>query len=181
MANQLVRKIEEKPPRAKLCLPAARISRQYRAEGEFEMGAWLTWAILGLLLMALEMVTPSFFIIFFGIGALAASAVAALGYGIIVQLLAFVVTTLTCFVFLRKYTLKMQGGPTTATNYEALVGKLGIVTKTIALETGLGQVRVRGEDWSALAETSAEIAQGEMVEVLAVSGVRLVVRRAHER
>lgn len=145
------------------------------------MGAWLTWAILGLLLIALEMVTPSFFIIFFGMGALAASAAAALGYGIFVQLLAFLVTTLIGFVFLRKYSLKMRGGPTTQTNYEALVGKMGVVTKTIAVETGLGQVRVRGEDWSALAETSAEIAQGEMVEVVAVSGVRLIVRHAHER
>jgi len=145
------------------------------------MGAWLTWAILGLLLIALEMVTPSFFVIFFGMGALAASAAAALGYGIFAQLLAFLVTTFIGFVFLRKYSLKMQSGPTTQTNYEALVGKMGVVTKTIAVETGLGQVRVRGEDWSALAETNAEIAQGEMVEVLAVSGVRLIVRRAHER
>jgi len=145
------------------------------------MGAWLTWAILGLLLIALELVTPSFFIIFFGLGALAASAAAALGYSIFVQLLVFLVITLIGFVFLRKYSLKMQGGAATQTNYEALVGKMGVVTKTIAVETGLGQVRVRGEDWSALAETRAEIAQGEMVEVLAVSGVRLIVRRAHER
>lgn len=145
------------------------------------MGAWITWAILGLLLVALEMVTPSFFIMFFGLGALAASAVAALGYSLVVQLLAFLVTTVICFVFLRKYALRMRGGPMIQTNYDALVGKTGIVTKTIAMETGLGQVKVRGEDWSALAETSTEIAQGEMVEVVAVSGVRLIVRRAHER
>ena len=145
------------------------------------MGAWITWAILGLLLVALEMVTPSFFIIFFGIGALSASVVAALGYSIIVQLLAFLVTTLLSFVFLRQYALRMRGGQTTQTNYDALVGKTGIVTKAIAMETGLGQVKVRGEDWSALAETSTEIAQGELVEVLAVSGVRLIVRRVHER
>jgi len=145
------------------------------------MGAWITWAILGLLLVALEMVTPSFFIMFFGMGALAASAVAALGYSLIVQLLAFLVTTFICFVFLRKYALRMRGGPMIQTNYDALVGKTGIVIKTIAMETGLGQVKVRGEDWSALAETSTEIAPGEMVEVVAVSGVRLIVRRAHVR
>jgi len=77
------------------------------------MGAWLTWAILGLLLIALELVTPSFFIIFFGLGALAASAAAALGYSIFVQLLVFLVITLIGFVFLRKYSLKMQGGAAT--------------------------------------------------------------------
>lgn len=144
------------------------------------MSAWLTWAILGLALIGFEMVTPSFFIIWFGIGALAAGVVAALGLSLVWQLVAFIVCSVTLLAYTRKFAAKVQGGHETKTGYAALVGKTAIVTKRITAQTGIGLVKILGEEWSALAETDRNISPGEKVEVVAVSGVRLIVRPTKE-
>jgi len=140
------------------------------------MSAWLTWVIVGLALIGFEMVTPSFFIIWFGIGALAAALVAGLGLNLIWQLAVFLICTSALLAYSRKFAVKMQGGNDTKTGYAALVGKTAIVTKRISAHTGTGLVKVLGEEWSALAETERNIGPGEKVEVVAVSGVRLIVR-----
>ena len=140
------------------------------------MSAWLTWAILGLALIGFEMITPSFFIIWFGVGALAAALLARLGLSMVWQLAAFLVCTVTLLAYTRKFAVKVQGGHETKTGYAALVGKTAIVTKRISSHTGTGLVKVLGEEWSALAETERNISPGEKVEVVAVSGVRLIVR-----
>ncbi|KAF0194203.1 MAG: membrane protease regulatory membrane protein [Bacillota bacterium] len=140
------------------------------------MSAWLTWAILGLALIGFEMITPSFFIIWFGVGALAAALVAKLGFSLVWQLTAFLVCTVTLLAYTRKFAVKVQGGHDTKTGYTALVGKIAIVTKRISAHTGIGLVKVLGEEWSAIAETERNIGPGEKVVVVAVTGVRLIVR-----
>jgi len=141
----------------------------------------LTWAIIGLLFIAIEIATPSFFIICFGLGALAASLMAALGFGLNVQLGSFLVVTVICLAGLRKFGKLTLTGRETKTNYNALVGKTGIVTREISAETALGRVTVQGEDWAAVAETSTQLEVGARVTILAVSGVRLIVCRAEDR
>lgn len=139
------------------------------------MSAWLTWAILGLALMGFEMITPSFFIIWFGIGALAAALMAGLGFSLVVQLLAFLISTVLLLSFTRKFAAKVKGNET-KTGYAAVIGKTAVVTKRISAQTGTGLVKVLGEEWSALAETDRDIGPGEKVEVVGVTGVRLLVR-----
>lgn len=139
------------------------------------MSAWLTWAILGLALIGFEMITPSFFIIWFGIGALAAALTAVLGFSLVVQLLVFLLCTVTLLSFTRKFAAKVKGTET-RTGYAAVIGKTAVVTKRISAETGTGLVKVLGEEWSALAETDRNLRPGEKVEVVGVTGVRLVVR-----
>lgn len=58
----------------------------------------------------------------------------------------------------------------------ALLGKEGRATSDL---TPRGTVRVGGEDWSAIAEVGP-IAEGEIVEVLAVEGITLRVHRPYE-
>jgi membrane-bound serine protease (ClpP class) len=59
---------------------------------------------------------------------------------------------------------------------EALLGKEGVATSNLALR---GTVRVGGEDWSAVADVEP-IHAGETVEVIAVEGITLRVRRPYE-
>ena len=144
------------------------------------VSAWLTWAILGLALIGFEMITPSFFIIWFGVGALAAALVAKLGVGLVWQLATFLVCTITLLTYTRKFAVKVQGGHDVKTGYAALVGKTAIVTTCISAHSGTGLVKVLGEEWSALAETERNISPGEKVLVVAVTGVRLIVRPLSE-
>ena len=60
------------------------------------------------------------------------------------------------------------------TNIDVIVGKTGRVTKAVTPDDG-GQVKVGYEEWRAKADE--EIAAGEKVEVVAVSGVTLTVKK----
>ena len=62
------------------------------------------------------------------------------------------------------------------TGAEALLGQDGVVTSDLAPR---GTVRVRGEEWSAVADPGP-IEAGETVEVLAVEGITLHVHRPYE-
>lgn len=59
---------------------------------------------------------------------------------------------------------------------EALLGKEGVAISDLTLR---GTVRVGGEDWSAVADVDT-IHAGETVEVIAVEGITLRVRRPYE-
>lgn len=142
-----------------------------------DLDAWLTWVILGLALMGFEMITPGFVIMWFGVGALVAALAAYLGFSLTGQLLSFIFTTVLLLACSRSLAERFRGkAKEVKTNYNAMVGKEATVTQRIAAETGLGVVRVLGEEWSALAETARDIPPGEKVEVVGVTGVRLVVR-----
>ncbi|MBT9176410.1 MAG: hypothetical protein DDT20_00729 [Firmicutes bacterium] len=141
------------------------------------MDVWLTWVILGLTLMGFEMITPGFVIMWFGVGALVAAFAAYLGFSLTVQLLSFIFTAVVLLACARSLAGKIRGkAKEVKTNYSAMVGKTAIVTQLISAETGLGVVKVLGEEWSALAETGRDIPAGEKVEVVDVTGVRLLVR-----
>jgi len=138
---------------------------------------WLTWLIVGLALIGFEMITPGFVIIWFGIGALAAALAAYLELSMAVQLVSFILTTVVLLACSRSLAARVRSeAKETKTNYNAMVGTKATVTQRISAASGLGVVKVLGEEWSALAETPRDIDVGEKVEVLGVIGVRLVVR-----
>jgi len=141
------------------------------------LDVWLTWLIIGLALIGFEMITPGFVIIWFGMGALAAALTAYLELSLAVQLVSFILTTVVLLAWSRSFAARVRGGAEeTRTNYTAMVGRTATVTQCISAASGLGVVTVLGEEWSALAETPHDIAVGEKVEVVGVTGVRLVVR-----
>lgn len=60
------------------------------------------------------------------------------------------------------------------TNAEALIGETGRVTAQIRpLETG--QVRIKGQEWSAVCRDETLIEKGTFVKVIAIEGVKLIV------
>jgi len=74
------------------------------------------------------------------------------------------------------YALGRSMGREQSAGVDELIGMSGRATTALAPE---GKVFVRGEYWNARAE--GEIPSGEAVEVTAVKGMRLEVRRAIER
>ncbi|MEW6524421.1 MAG: NfeD family protein [Bacillota bacterium] len=140
------------------------------------MGAWVFWLMFGTVLMLLEILTHGFLVMWFGLGALAAAVPAYLGAGFATQTLTFTVVSTIGVAATRRFAKRVLEGAVTRTAYEALPGKMARVIGTIPASTGIGLVKVLGEEWSALAETDRDILRGEQVEVLSVSGVHLVVR-----
>ena len=60
---------------------------------------------------------------------------------------------------------------------ESMVGRQGVVTGEVDNLQGIGQVTVSGQEWSAVgADDGLRIPVGTVVDVLAVRGVKLVVK-----
>ena len=144
--------------------------------------AWWHWMVLGLGLGLVELAVASFFIIWFGLGALLvgdAMLVApnmAFSTQILLWTAASVAMTALWFRVLRKDAGKTRSGQAN----EAL-GEIGVLVRAVeplGVNSARGEVRfqkpVMGSDvWPCLAEEA--IAAGERVRVLAVDGQILKV------
>ena len=63
------------------------------------------------------------------------------------------------------------------TNAESLVGRQAIVVSEIDNLQGIGQVTVGGQEWSARSlNENLKLPVGMVVEVVAINGVKLIVR-----
>ena len=68
------------------------------------------------------------------------------------------------------------------TNAESLIGRQAIVTTQIDNLRAAGQVTVSGQEWTARSsEDGTIIPQGAVAEVLAINGVKLIVREVISR
>jgi membrane protein implicated in regulation of membrane protease activity len=137
---------------------------------------WWLWLAVGLGLVVFEIATPSgFFIIFFGIGAMAVGILALAGIvtNLPMQVLAFTVLSVLSLVVLRgRLQHRMQVPP--RPNVDSLVGDLAIVREPLSPGV-VGRVEVRGSAWSARNISSVTLDPGQRARVSAVDGLTLTV------
>ena len=138
---------------------------------------WIIWLVLGGALLAVEAVTLAFVAIYFGVAALVAALAAGLGAPVWLQATVFSGVSLLGLGLTRRIATQVLRGPAPKTNVHTIVGRRGIVTRPLSADTGLGQIRIGSEYWSARPyfEDSAEIPAGARVEVMQVEGVTAVV------
>ncbi len=141
------------------------------------MQQWQVWLIAALLLFAAEMLAPGFWLVSIAIGCVAAGAVAALLPGLLAPALSFAGATLLSLVAVRPFLLKHihAGADPVRTNVDALIGKIGVVSERIEPGTGLGRVKVDGEDWRGAAILDKPIDVGCRIMVVRVEGTTLYV------
>ena len=90
----------------------------------------------------------------------------------------FVVSIASIVVFHSIFKRKLANSKKKATNTDILIGEKAVVIEYIDNLRSLGCVKINGQLWSALAESeNEEIASGEVVEIVAVKGVKLVCRK----
>ena len=142
------------------------------------VGGWQVWLVLGLLLTLAELLVPSFFLLWFGVGGLVAALLAALGLPAAVQFGAFLVVSVGLLVGSRTvFKSKLLSSPENEpTNIDALVGAVGVVLKPLDGTLRPGSVKVVSEEWTAYCEDGKKIAKGARIEVEEVSGNRLKVK-----
>lgn len=141
------------------------------------MADYQVWALVGLVLLIAELFTPSFFIIFFGIGGIivAVSSYIGLTPSHSSQLLAFSLSSIVLLVLFRnKIRLRVSSeAPTLSPDF---IGQRVRVIKAIPAGEE-GQVSYRGSAWIAFSEDDRDIKEGTMVEIIGNDGVRLKVRQ----
>ncbi len=144
--------------------------------------AWWHWMVLGLALGLLELAVPSFFIIWFGLGALlvGVAMLAAPGIAFSGQVMLWTAASVAMTVLWFKV-FRREDGKTRSGQADEALGEIGVLVRAVeplGVSSPRGDVRfqkpVMGSDvWPCLADEA--IAAGERVRVLAVDGQILKV------
>ena len=145
------------------------------------MFEWWHWMVLGLCLTMAELVIPAFFIIWFGIGAIAVGIIllAAPDLSIATQMLLWAGLSTALVIFWFRY-LKPRTVTAIGTSTAHVTGEVGVLVSDLSPDTR-GQVRfqkpVLGSDsWVCYADT--RIKAGERVRIVAVEGSFIKVEEA---
>jgi membrane protein implicated in regulation of membrane protease activity len=140
---------------------------------------WWLWVLLGILFLAIELLTPGgFYVLFFGVGALVTGLLVALGVvePVWAQWLTFTILSVaTLGLFRGKLLRKMSAGPQQGAPIDSLVGEAAIVTETVPA-SGVGRAELRGSAWSARSGYPDPIPKGTRCRVERVEGLTLWIR-----
>src|SRR5829696_6993399 len=136
------------------------------------MDAWVVWLVIAVALAVGEVLTVSFYLFPFAIGALGAAVADLAGGGSSVQALAFVVLTALSLGIVRPIARRhVAVPPALRTGTAALVGRTAVVVEDICNDEARGAVRLEGETWTARAFDDDElIPSGRRVTVMEIRG-----------
>lgn len=141
---------------------------------------WWIWLVFGVALVLLELVLPTFFILWFGIGAVLVALIALIAPSLQLdsQVLLWVLfssaTTLLWFKLFRRKK------PDVRWTADSVIGEVGLLTVTVS-EFQKGRVRFQkpilgNEEWVCIADSA--IAAGERVRLTAIEGNTARITRA---
>lgn len=136
----------------------------------------LLWAIAGVGLIVVELVSFTFVLVFLGVGALITALLTWVGLTPTtnLQLVAFSISSLLLLIFFRKAARKMFAGH--GINMADDIGQHVKVIKDIP-PNGEGDVLYRGSVWNAVSDSNETIPEGATVEITATEGIRLKVKK----
>jgi membrane protein implicated in regulation of membrane protease activity len=139
--------------------------------------AWWHWLLIGIVLLALELLTPgALFLMFFGAGAIAVGLLAATGLAgpLWLQVALFAVLSVAALLSLRRLvTTRLRlAGP--APKVDRLIGETAVALEEMAVDA-IGKVELRGTAWTARNIGESTLDQGRRCTVVRVEGLTLWV------
>jgi len=141
------------------------------------MDAWMIWILLAVILGAGEVMSPSFYLAPFALGALLGAIVELAGAGAAVTMLVFLVSSGLLFGFVRPIARRhLRTPPQLRTGTAALVGRAAIVTQRVDNDADSGTVKLDGEVWTARSYDGDEVIEaGRRVNVVEIRGATALV------
>ena len=135
---------------------------------------WKFWLIIAGLCFVIESFTVGFFVFWFGVGALIALGVSFITTNFWIQSFSFVISSTLLLILTKPFVKKfIKDTETKPTNVYSIIGKEAIVLEDIDSINGSGQVKVKGEIWSATSDENIE--KGTKVKITSVNGVKVKV------
>lgn len=137
---------------------------------------WSMWIVLGLCLLAGEMLVPGgLFLLFFGLGALVVGLLSMIGLlgQAWTEWMIFALVSLGLLVLLRAK-LKLIFGKGSVQDVDSYVGELAVVLEKL-VAGGRGKVELRGSSWTALNVGVSDLEIGSRVRVQKVDGLTVHV------
>lgn len=136
----------------------------------------VAWFVLAVLLASAEIVVPGFFLLPFGIGALAGAVAALAGAEFLVQLVVFLIVSIVAFAAFRPIAARLnQAAQPQGVGANRLVAEGGVVVEQLG-PNDPGMVRVNAEIWRAESADGSVMIPGDLVTVVEVRGTRVLVR-----
>lgn len=133
------------------------------------------WLIIFAVFLIVEIITLGLTTIWFALGAIAAFLTAYVGFGMVVQVVVFLIVSIALFVITRPIAMKFFNKERERTNAESLIGQKAIVKEKVDTLRGEGKVEVNGMEWSAKTDESETIEAGTIVLIKGIQGVKLIV------
>lgn len=141
----------------------------------------VTWLVLFIVLIVVELATLGLTTVWFAGGALAAFIASLLGANLFVEILLFIAVSVVLLYFTRPLAMKYLNANRTKTNYEALIGTDAKVITKIDNFNQTGSVMVNGIEWTARSKDEGKIIMPDTkVTITKVSGVKLIVSEKKE-
>lgn len=141
---------------------------------------WI-WAAVGLVLLALEMATGTFYILWFGVAALCLAVLTHFLPNLLVasQLVIYAILSLGALWCWKKHEKKIQVNARVGQAQGEEIGRIGVMISTCSAKQN-GMIRftqglMGSREWAAVA--NMEIAEGEEAKVVAVEGNALRVEK----
>ncbi len=133
------------------------------------------WMIVAIIFSVAEGLTLGLTFIWFAGGAVLAMLLSFLKLPVLVQVIGFLLGTTLMLIYTRPVAKKVLKIGAVKTNVDSLIGKEGIVIKDLESFT-MGQVKVKGQIWTAKPLEDIKVIKGTEVEVIRIEGVKLIVK-----
>ena len=144
---------------------------------------WWHWLVIGLILVALEMAASGgFYVIFFGIAALAIAGLHVLDWAgpVWFQLVLFSALSILSLVVFRSPLMKWMELDGPGKDVDSLVGDIALPLEDIAAGA-VGRAELRGAVWSARNQDATTLVRGERCKVVSVDRLTILIKPERER
>ena len=139
------------------------------------------WLVMFVIFLVAEILTLGLTTIWFAGGAVVSFILALCDVSLPIQIIAFLVVSIVLLILTRPIALRFFNQNREKTNVDSLIGQKAVVLENIDSLHGIGRVEMNGMEWSAKTEDMGTvIAQGEIVIVQAIQGVKLIVKKEEE-
>ncbi len=140
---------------------------------------WLVWTLICVFALILEVTSGTFYLMCFALGAACSIMASLFMTPFWVQVLIFAIGSALCVFGVRPFALKYlhPHKDDRPSNADALIGRTGIVIEPIS-PTHSGYVKVDGDEWKAISDAGATIANGSRVRI--VSRDSIIVKVVEE-
>ena len=135
------------------------------------------WTVIIIILVILEVLTMNLVAIWFAASALVGLILSLLNFSLMIQIVAFLIISAILLFYTKPFVKKYLKVGIHKTNVDSVIGKNGIVIKPIKKYTS-GLVKINGQTWTAISFNDEAIDKDEEVIIMAVEGVKLIVKRS---
>ena len=137
------------------------------------------WLGITIVAVIIEILTTDLVSIWFAAGGIVALIACLLGASQMIQIVLFVIVGIFTIIIVRPIAKKYLRTNIEKTNVDRVIGKHGLVTKTITADNK-GEVKVMSTSWPATSLDNTIINEGDYCEIIAIEGVHLVVKKIEE-